>query len=288
VLGLAFSPDQRYLATAALDGTARVWDVAARKLVHALPGQDVTSVAFRAGGRQLTTVAVDGTVVQWGTSTGERLRTLRAHLGPVGNVGFGVGFSGDGERLTSLTRDGVRVWETDSGREVVSIPPPTSVPTTAFLSPDGRHLAVAGFGSVQVLEVESKKRVAGWPISFHVANHLAFSADGRLLAVAFADGTVRVWEIKSEKLLHTLRHGDRVACVAFHPGGQQLASGSCDNTAKIWDLQTGREVETLRGHIGHVMALAYSGDGKLLATASGHRYAGEVQLWETAEFGKKD
>jgi hypothetical protein len=41
------------------------------------------------------------------------------------------------------------------------------------------------------------------------------------------------------------------------------------------------------GHIGYVMALAYSGDGALLATASGHRYAGEVQLWETATFGKK-
>ena len=76
-------------------------------------------------------------------------------------------------------------------------------------------------------------------------------------------------------------------CVAFHPGGRQLATGSCDNTAKVWDLDTGREVETLRGHIGYVMALAYSPDGSLLATASGHRYAGEVQLWETAAFGKK-
>jgi len=115
---------------------------------------------------------------------------------------------------------------------------------------------------------------------------LAFSADGQLLAAAFWDGTVRVWEIKSKKLLHTFRHSDRVTCVAFHPNGRQLASGSCDNTAKVWDLETGQEVETLRGHIGYVMALAYSGDGALLATASGHRYAGEVQLWETATFGK--
>jgi WD40 repeat protein len=75
--------------------------------------------------------------------------------------------------------------------------------------------------------------------------------------------------------------------VAFHPNGKQLASGSCDNTAKVWDLETGQEVETLRGHIGYVMALAYSPDGSLLATASGHRYAGGVQLWETAAFGKK-
>jgi ribosome assembly protein 4 len=58
------------------------------------------------------------------------------------------------------------------------------------------------------------------------------------------------------------------------------------SAGKVWDLETGQEVETLRGHIGYVMALAYSDDGALLATASGHRHGGEVQLWETAAFGK--
>ena len=90
-----------------------------------------------------------------------------------------------------------------------------------------------------------------------------------------------------EKKLHTFRHGDRAVCVAFHPNGRQLASGSCDNTAKVWDLDTGQEVETLRSHIGYVMAVAYSPDGKLLATGSGNRHEGEVQLWDTATLGKR-
>ncbi len=288
IVGLAFSHDRRYLATGALDGTARLWDVGARKLVHTLPGLDVSSVAFHAGGRRLTTVATDGTLVQWDPATGERRRTLRGHLGPVWNASMGVGFSADGERLTTLSKDGtVRVWETNSGREVVSTPAGGAVPITAFLSPDGRRVAVADFDNVRLLEVESKKPVAALRVRFQGAHHLAFSADGQRLAVACWDGGVRVWEIKSEKLLHTFRHSDRVVCVAFHPNGKQLASGSCDNTAKVWDLETGKELETLGGHIGYVMALAYSGDGAQLATASGHRFAGEVQLWETATFGKK-
>jgi WD40 repeat protein/serine/threonine protein kinase len=288
VVGLAFSPDGRYLATGALDTTARLWDVGAGKLVHTLPGQDVSSVAFHDGGRRLTTVATDGTLVQWDPATGQRRRTLHAHLGPIWNASMGVGFSADGERLTTLSKDGaVRVWETGSGREVVSIFARAAVPITAFLSPDSRRVALADFENVRLLEVESKKPVAVLPARFQGAHHLAFSADGQRLAVACWDGGVRVWEIKSGKLLHTFRHSDRVVCVAFHPNGRQLASGSCDNTAKVWDLDTGRLVETLRGHIGYVMALAYSGDGALLATASGHRYAGEVQLWETAAFGKK-
>jgi WD40 repeat protein/serine/threonine protein kinase len=289
VIGLAFSPDGRYLATGALDGTARLWDVGARKLMHTLPGQDVSTVAFRDCGRRLTTVSTDGTLVQWDPATGERRRTLRAHLGPIRNANFGAGFSADGERLASLSKDGaVRVWETDSGREVVSIPPGTRLPITAFLSPDGQRVAVAGVGSLSLLEVASKKPVAAWSISVHHGvYHLAISPDGSCLATASWDGTVRVWEIKSGKLLRTFRHSEGVACVAFHPNGRQLASGSGDNTAKVWDLDTGQEVATLRGHIGYVMGLAYSPDGKLLATASGHRYWGEVQLWDTADFGKK-
>jgi WD40 repeat protein len=289
VVGLAFSPDQRYLASGALDGTARVWEVADRKLLHTLAGQDVSSVAFHAGGRRLTTVGTDGTLVQWDPATGQRRRTLRAHLGPIGNANFSVGFSADGERLTTLTsRDGAaRVWETDTGREIASIPAGTGVPVGAVLSPDGRRLAVGSLEDVRLLEIESKKQVAALPAPFQGVNHVAVSADGQRLAAAFWGGEVRVWEIRSGKLLHTFCHSDRVVCVAFHPNGKQLASGSCDNTAKVWDLETGKELETLHGHIGYVMALAYSSDGSLLATASGHRYAGEIQLWETAAFGKK-
>jgi WD40 repeat protein/serine/threonine protein kinase len=290
VLGLSFSPDRRYLATASMDGTAKVWAVASGKLVHTLAGHDamVTSIAFHAGGKRLTSVTVDGTLVQWDPATGERRQTLQGHLGPVLNVGFNAGFSADGERLTSLGKDGaVRVWETESGREIPGARPALLHPLTAFLSPDGERLAINSLGNVQILEVTSRKRLASWPTGFHILHDLKFSRDGRRLATAGWDGTVKVWDVKSAKLLHTFHHGDKVTCVAFHPDGRQLASGSCDNTAKIWDLDTGREVETLRGHIGYVMTLAYSSDGQILATASGNRYRGEVQLWDTVSFGKK-
>src|SRR5262249_2983164 len=167
VFGLAFSPDGRYLATGALDSTARLWDVGARKLLHTLPGQDISTVAFHDGGRRLTTVSTDGTLVQWDPATGERRRTLRAHLGPIWNATFCAGFRAEGERLASLSKDGaVRVWETDSGREVVSSSDRAALPQAAYLSPDGRRVAVTGVGSLRLLEVATMKPVAAWSISF--------------------------------------------------------------------------------------------------------------------------
>jgi WD40 repeat protein len=137
------------------------------------------------------------------------------------------------------------------------------------------------------VEVKSGKMVATLPGVLHMSHYMAFSPNGERLAAAYWDGTVKVWDIKSSKTLHTFRHDDRATGVAFHPNGRQLASSSCDNTAKVWDLDTGEELDTLRGHIGYVMGVAYSPDGQILATASGNRYSGEVQLWDTASFHKK-
>jgi WD40 repeat protein/serine/threonine protein kinase len=289
VLGLAFSPDSRYLLTGSADGTAKLWEVPAGKLVHTLADHDtmITSAAFYAGGNLLTTVTADGTLVQWDPATGQRRRTLRRQLGPGLGFGFRAAFSADGERFASQRKDGtIGVIETASGRELAASLTVASV--SAVLSPDGKQLAAANtlLSGVHLLDVESGKKLAELPDS-HMILFLAFSADGQRLAGARWDGTVRVWDLPSKKALHTFHHADRALCVAFHPDGRQLASGSWDNTAKIWDLETGKEVETLRGHIGYVTSVAYSPDGKLLATASGHRCAGEVQLWETATFGKK-
>jgi WD40 repeat protein len=272
-----------------MDGTGNLWKVDSGELVHSFPGHEsmVTGLSFHERGKFLTTVTVDGALTQWDLTSGKRRQTLQSQLGPILNPGFGPGFGAEGERLTALGKDGVvRVWETKSGREVYSSPQKPFYLLTTFLSPDGTRLAMASFATIRVYDIKSRQMESILVSGFHIVHYMAFSADGRKLAAALWDGTVKVWDIKTRELLHTFRHSDRVTCVAFHPNGHQLASGSCDNTAKVWDLETGAEIETLRGHIGYVMALAYSGDGKLLATSSGHRYQGEVQLWDTESFGK--
>lgn len=66
-----------------------------------------------------------------------------------------------------------------------------------------------------------------------------------------------------------LGHGQAILAAQFSPASSSvLATGSGDNTARIWDADTGTPKFTLQGHSGPVIGVAWSPDGKLLATCS--------------------
>jgi WD40 repeat protein len=56
-----------------------------------------------------------------------------------------------------------------------------------------------------------------------------------------------------------------------------LASGSWDFTIKLWSLQSKNEIVTLRGHNSYIFAVAFSADGKHLASGSGDK---SIKLWD--------
>jgi WD40 repeat protein/tRNA A-37 threonylcarbamoyl transferase component Bud32 len=117
-------------------------------------------------------------------------------------------------------------------------------------------------------------------------NSLAVRPDGKWIAAACGDGTVKVWDLKTGKVVRTLRgHTARVFSVAFRPpDGRYLASMSADRTLRVWDLTTERAVFRKVGHRGEYTGMAYavafSPDGRLLAAGSED---GSAFLWDAAD-----
>ena len=79
----------------------------------------------------------------------------------------------------------------------------------------------------------------------------SFSPNEALIASSSLDGTAKIWESASGRVLHTLGgHGGAVLCVAFRPDGLALATGGADGVTRIWDAATGEEILNFAGLVG--------------------------------------
>ncbi len=166
------------------------------------------------------------------------------------------------------------------------------------VSPDGKSIAASGkqiviwsIGAVEPIRKFAAVSDNQW---FRNLSSVAYSPDGKTLVVGCWDGSITVWDLPEAKLRHKLvahKEGDDsewshpVWKVAVSPDGKSFASASWDATARVWDLSTGQVRHVLK-HPAKVRNLAYSPDGKTLATAMSFEPGRSVILWD-AETGKQ-
>jgi WD40 repeat protein len=108
-----------------------------------------------------------------------------------------------------------------------------------------------------------------------------FSADGRYFLAGGDGSTLRLYEVKSGKLLHELTgHTHWAQHAVFLPDGKQALSASMDGTLRLWNLTTGKEVRKLDGHAGGAYSVDVSRDGKWSVSAGADK---TVRLWDMAK-----
>lgn len=93
-------------------------------------------------------------------------------------------------------------------------------------------------------------------------NSVEFHPDGTCLAACSSDNTIKLWDIRTQKLLqHYAAHKGPVNDLCFHPSGNFLLSASDDGFMKIWDLREGLLFYTLSGHQGPATTVSFSPEG---------------------------
>jgi WD40 repeat protein/serine/threonine protein kinase len=272
IVGVAFSPDGRLVASASHDGTACLWDVATGRPAHTLPVSHwpVRGVAFSPDGKLLATAGdepmLHGAAKLWYVSTGQHRRTLGEHAAPVECVAF----SPDGKLLASAGRDGaVRLWDVGSGTEVPG-PKQSDKPILALaFSPDGRRLAFGeSDGRIHFWEMAGGTEARSWLHGSEV-RALAYFPDGQTLASAGTDGTVRLWSANGvEQKMDLL--GD-LSALAVAPDGKTVASVGVSGAVCLWDttVRPPRRQFTLLFPPGHRLGgVAFSPEGRHLATGN--------------------
>jgi WD40 repeat protein len=149
VMDVAFSPSGQLLASASADGTVRCWNVQTAQETCVLKGHSdaVNSVSFSPDGKSLASGSRDGTVKLWNITTAQEQLTLTNTTGI-----WSTTFSPDGRRLVAALdapygRGGeVRMWDRETGQEVLSLQGHRSAVYSVKFSPDGQFLVSAGGG----------------------------------------------------------------------------------------------------------------------------------------------
>lgn len=231
--------------------------------------------------RYLATVAIDGTARTWTLDKGRPLRVFRPPIGTgnEGKL-FDGAISPDGETLATGgwtgyewdTSNSVYLFDTATGKMRGRISDIPNVITDLAFSPDGRYLAVLHIYGVRLYDRKDDYRMVAEDSDYSVGAYvLDFDHKGRLATSSY-DGYIRLYSPELELLTKAApAPGERPRAVSFSPDGTRIAVGFLDNplvrVISASDLSTLFDPDINGVSNGDLSATAWSANGEMLYAA---------------------
>ncbi len=285
ITAVHFGPDGSKLVTGDDRGTIKVWESTpggqwntSKTLTgDSLPGA-VSSLAIAPDGRLLAAGFGRGPALSvWNLADGKRQEPFRGSRGEqLGDLAFSHQAGLLAAAYHHQGEHGILLWDVASRQLKPAVLPSLELVAQVVFSPNGRHLAAtcgdAGIVVYDTLTFQRRLFVAGYnPMG------VAFSPDSQLLAIpAIQFGVVRLWNVSTNREVAVLSHPGDPRWVQFSTDGRALVTADL-RSVRIWNLAGHGEKVLLPGHEGGVPGIAFSPDGKLLASVGKDRTAA---IWD--------
>jgi WD40 repeat protein len=314
VANFVYSPDGQLLGTLATDGVVKVWLVRTGQEIISFSGQEIVGLAFSPDSKRLAALNQNGVVRIYDLATGQyqRLTPIRpksdgSGLGSLltgggllskikGNqadtlalrfstfrLSLPMAFTPSGRRLVHGDVEGVKVWDLNEGKVVLTLDKDEDIPVTA-LSEDGRFIAgIVDTNKVKLWSADTGKKLKEFDTKIDPLTTLAFSHDNKLLACANRNGSFKVYDVETFKTVaEKVGTGEKVGgvfkkigdwipgddpfsgladalsglrsvyyyfksirSVDFSPDNKTLVYNSGDNNIRFYDLTTKKEVNKI-------------------------------------------
>jgi hypothetical protein len=149
---------------------------------------------------------------------------------------YAMNFSPDEKTLATAGEDAtLKLWNLETGREILTLKGHDGSLTTTAFSPDGKSLVTASYDkTIKLWNVETGQEIRTLKGHTDIINSAVFSSDGKYILTASEDKTARIWDNNGRES-YTLHHDRPVRLAVFTPGGN-IATVSGDTVVRIFSL----------------------------------------------------
>jgi WD40 repeat protein len=272
---VVFAPDGKTLVAGTLFHL-HLWNVATGNEVFLVKSENISQVAVFTPDGKTILHGDGGELVLRDSLTGGMIRSFQVEKQTV----FQVAYAPDGKTLASIGQESVSLWNADTGKRIhqlVKYEESHPAQMSIAFAPDGKTLAYADGEVIHLwdpvrgkllrqLQDEGKEDERG-------TSSIAFGPDRKTLAAGGYN--VCLWNIDTGKEIRRLDSRGWRGRIVFAPDGKTVAGIRGDHAVHVWDVETGKEIIPTNGHQSTVELLAFTPDGKMLASGC----SANVLLW---------
>ncbi|MDB5601777.1 MAG: hypothetical protein JWN71_3821 [Xanthobacteraceae bacterium] len=277
VSSIAISPDGRRLISGDWDANLRLWDIASGRSLRTYkmpPKAWVMSVAFSPDGKRILSGHYDNSVRLSDTESGQVLRSFVGHAKSV----LAVALSSDGKQAMSAGFEkALYLWDAASGKQISKFDTEDYPFWSLAFTPDGKVLA--GAGAPMLVDPKTGKIVREFKGTSSRVAAVEFVLDGTRALSNGNDRTLKLWDLRTGRLLSNTPEGDQGRALALAPDATTVLSVTGTREMRLLEIATGKVIRTFDVGNELVNSAVLSRDGSRLASGGMNK---TIKIWDTA------